>query len=203
MIRSTASVLSVLAALGLLAACGGAEKAPQTGFLSDYSNLEKVDDNRLEYRNPNVSKGTYKTFIVDKFTFNLQEEDKREFNDAEIAEIAEYAHANLVRVISKHFQVVSTPGAGVARVRSQLTDLEKAQPLMNVHPLTRATGGGRGGAAIEGEIVDSVTGEQLFAIVRRTTGEFASGSGMTSLADIKTAIDIWAESLDKKIAGLK
>jgi hypothetical protein len=48
-----------------------------------------------------------------------------------------------------------------------------------------------------------VTGEQLFAIVRRTTGEFASGSGMTSLADIKTAIDIWAESLDKKIAGLK
>ncbi len=65
MIRSIASVLSVLAALGLLAACGGAEKAPQTGFLSDYSNLEKVDDNRLEYRNPNVTKGTYKAFIVD------------------------------------------------------------------------------------------------------------------------------------------
>ena len=89
-------------------------------------------------------------------------------------------------------------GPGVCRLRIAFTDLEKSAALMNLHPLSRATGAGRGGAAIEAELLDSESNEQLGAFTRRATGEFFEGSGMGSLSDIKSAIDRWAVDADER-----
>ena len=72
-------------------------------------------------------------------------------------------------------------GPGVGRFRQSLTDLEKSKPLLNIVPQTRMTGAGLGGAAFEGEILDSQTQEQLVAIVWAIKGKRLSLSGFNKM----------------------
>jgi hypothetical protein len=140
--------------------------------------------------------------ILDPIQFNLDVEDRAGFSEEERREIREYAQTAFTKVISNHVQLVTQPGPGVCRLRVAFTDLEKSAALMNLHPLSRATGAGRGGAALEGELVDSQTNKQLGALTRTATGEFLEGSGMGSLSDIKSAIDRWAEDADERFEAI-
>jgi hypothetical protein len=200
MVRNFTSIIMALVFAGLATGCGPKMKK-ESDFLSDYSRLETVDDDHSLYRDPSLTKATCPRLIIDPIQFNLDVEDGKDFSEEERREIREYAQTALTKVFSRHFQFVTQPGPGVCRLRVAFTDLERSQALMNLHPLSRATGAGRGGAALEGELVDSQSNKQLSAITRRATGEFFSGSGVGSLSDIKSAIDRWAEDADKKIAA--
>ncbi|MEO0650342.1 MAG: DUF3313 domain-containing protein [Planctomycetota bacterium] len=175
-----------------------ATKLRRSGFLSSYENLEQVDSDLYFYRDPRFRKGTYPRVILDPIAVNLQSGDQQRFKDAELQEIAEYANASLTRVLSQHFELVSSPGPGTGRLRLALTDIAKSKPLLNLIPHTRAVGVGRGGAAVEGEYVDARTGEQIFAGIRRSQGKFLSSTGFTALSDIKAAIDVWADGIDER-----
>lgn len=141
--------------------------------------------------------------ILDPIVVDLQEEDEHRFSDEEIQEIVEYADSEPARVLSKHFELVTSPGPRTGRLRLALTDIAKSKPLLNALPHTRIAGVGRGGAAAEGEYDDSQTGEQIFAGVRRSTGTFLSTTGFSALSDIKAAIDAWVENLDERCADWK
>ena len=136
--------------------------------------------------------------IIDPIQFNLDAEDKVDFIDEERREIREYAQDKFTAVIAKHREVVMHTGPGVCRVRVAFTDIEKSAALANIHPLTRATGAGRGGAAAEFEVLDTESGKVIGLETRRATGEFFEGSGMGSLSDIKSAIDRWSKDADER-----
>ena len=170
----------------------------ESGFLGDYSKLEKVNDDLSRWKDPSFTKGTCDRMIFDPIIFNVDEEVVAKFTDEEQREIREYAQEKFTEVLTKRHEIVTYAGPGICRLRLALTDLEKSVALANIHPLTRATGAGRGGAAIEAEVTDSETGKVIGMGTRRATGEFFEGTGMGDLADIKSAIDRWIVDLDER-----
>ncbi|MEE8624889.1 MAG: DUF3313 family protein, partial [Acidiferrobacterales bacterium] len=75
------------AVLGVLAAaCATVQDPGQSGFLSDYSNLEEVDDNHLVYLSGNA--GNYSKFIIEPVAMLYrQPEEKRIFSDEELEDL--------------------------------------------------------------------------------------------------------------------
>ncbi len=174
--------------LGLLGACASRPEAKPTGFLSDYSRLEKVDGHRMWYTSPRLAE--YQSFIVDPVVFRSPPE---RLTPEQRGDVAAYFHERVVDLLKdRGLAVTAAPHEGVARVSFALTDIARSTWGMKIHPGMRASGAGTGGAAMEAEIVDSVTGEQLLAAVQSSFGQQFDITAFSTAADVKNAIDKWA-----------
>ena len=187
-----------LVAAGPLSGCKGL-KLRESGYLSDYSKLEKESDERLIYMNPGIDPVTYQRFIVEPVAVNLEEDREGTFNAEELEELAEYFYTVMVEHISTRHKVATRPAPGIATVRISLTDIKTSTALLNILPHTRLSGAGRGGAAFEAEVIDSTTGVQIAAVVRKTKQGAFSGGGMSKMSDAKRAIDKWADDFQANI----
>ena len=65
--------------------------------------------------------------------------------------------------------VVYQPAPGVVRVRLVLTDIEKTNAV-NLLPQASLLGVGLGGAAMEGEVINSMTDMQIGVVVESQKG---------------------------------
>jgi hypothetical protein len=174
-------------------------RARRTGFLTDYDGLEEAKGDRWVYINPNLQPGMYQRFIVDPVDINVDEETLKTFTMEELESLADYFYTEVTGRFAQVAQLTTEPGPGVGRVRISLTGVEDSEPLMNVLPQTRVSGAGRGGAAMEGEIVDSQSGMQMLAVVQATQGTMFGGTGMTRVGDAKRAIDKWIDAAAERI----
>jgi len=193
------NVILTLAGLIVVAGCAAPIEEPErAGFLSDYSKLELVDDDHLSYVGDRM--GEFDSFIIDPVVvlFRLDVED-RKFSDEEIEKFKAYVVKELTEQLTRddRYSVVTEPGPGVARFRLGLTEVEETIAVLNVSIYTKVTGLGLGGASAEGEMVDSVTGEQIAAMVRWGTGSRVLKAGLTRTGDAKIAIDKWTKDVRK------
>ena len=104
------------------------------------------------------------------------------------------------------YEVVTERGPGVATFRVGITEVDASIAALNILIYTKITGAGLGGIAAEGEIVDSMTGEQLAAAIRWGSGSRVMGRGtqiikgeVSKLGDAKLVIDNWAKDIRKRI----
>jgi hypothetical protein len=186
--------------LALASACIPIREPKPAGFLSTYENLEVVGKDRLFY--PGSRVGDYTKFIIDSpvLLFTPDEDDRR-FTDEELSGLLEYFDDALEKQLSKEnhngpgYDIVDSPGEGVARIRIGINDVEETIGALNIVIYTKITGAGLGGASAEGEMVDSVTGEQLAAAVRWRSGSRILRAGFTHTGDAKIAIHHWARDL--------
>ena len=79
-------------------------------------------------------------------------------------------------------------------MRIALTDLKKSDAV-SLLPQASLTGVGIGGAAMEAEIVDSMTGEQIAAVVQTQKGSKIPFASMGEWTAAKKVMDDWAERL--------
>ncbi len=186
----------------LISGCGTPETA-RTGFLKDYSKLQAHPDidGRFRYLNPKMNVGDYSKFIVDPVILSLSKEGKGEEIDQEdLNEQVTFFHKTLVEKLETGYRVVNSPGKGVARLRVAITHIDKTNPALNIHPGTKLTGAGLGGAGMEAELVDSVTGETIGSVI-----DFQKGSRLSLVAGLKwfghaqAVMEDWAEDLKKFI----
>ncbi len=186
----------------LLSGCAGTETA-RTGFLKDYSKLQPHPDidGRFRYLNPNMNVGDYSKFIVDPVILSLSKEGKEEEIDQEdLNEQVTFFHQKIVEELGKDYQIVNSPGKGVARLRVAITHIDKTNPVLNIHPGTKLSGAGLGGAGMEAELIDSVTGETIGSVI-----DFQKGSRLSLMAGLKwfghaqAVMENWAEDLKKFI----
>lgn len=188
-----------LAGLIILAGCAAPIDEPErAGFLSDYSKLELVEDDHLSYVGDRM--GEYDSFIIDPVVVLFQRDPENPtFSDEEIEKLKAYVVKELTEQLTKDdgYSVVTEPGPGVARLRIGLTEVEETIGVLNITIYTKITGLGLGGASAEGEMVDSVTGEQIAAMVRWGTGSRVLRAGLTPTGDAKIAIDKWAKHVRK------
>lgn len=196
---SAITVKALLTGLFVLAGCAApVSQQEQSGFLSDYSKLELTEDGRIIYvRDRTVE---YESFIIDPVVILFErDEDYKEFTDKEIEDLKEYFVKELSERLTKDdaYSVVSEPGPGVARFRFGITDVDDTIGVLNLSIYTKITGLGLGGLAIEGELVDSVTGEQLMAAIRWGSGSRILRAGLTHMGDAKIAVDKWARDVSK------
>ena len=87
----------------------------------------------------------------------------------------------------------ATPPINVrtARVRIALTDVKKSKWYLSLHPVSKLTGSGTGQATMEGELLDSVTGAQIAALVESQRGNQFELDTFSELDDARDAIDQW------------
>lgn len=201
------SVLTVLTSVVLAGICGcGEKKGPATtGFLSDYSKLKAASDDSYRYLDkPAVA--NYKAYIVDPVqthfvegTNAIKEKSEGKITDKELTDLTNYFHSALIKAITDSGrQVVYQAGPGVARIRVALTDLKETGAL-NVLPQASLLGVGAGEVAMEAEVVDSVTGKQLAAVVETGKGGRIPFSNLGEWGTAKGIFDGWAKRLKERL----
>ncbi len=197
----TKSALELIAFQIFLSACATpVSVTDQSGFLSDYSKLERIDDSMLQFVDETA--GDYSSFIIEPIVIAFrQAPGEQVFTDEELNELSAYFEEAAIDALSRDegYPIVKSPGPGVARIRIGITDVEETIGVLNLSIYTKITGLGLGGASFEGEMVDSVTGEQLAATVRWGTGSRILKAGITHTGDAKIAIDRWAKDLRAQV----
>ncbi len=194
--------LLIVITLGMMTAMSGCgpKKVRTTGFLSDYSQLEAESETILRYFNPKKPLSNYSRFMIDPIAVHFHSIDEgADINSEELAQMRQHMYMAVHNALLKHYIVVRQPGPGVARFRLAITDLDKSSPVLNAIPQTKLIGVGLGGAAMEGELLDSVTGEQIMAIVQSQVGKRLSLDGLSKYGDTKAVMNRWAEVLVKRL----
>lgn len=194
--------LGILICAVLLGACAAPVKEQErTGFVSDYSRLQKVGDTAYLYMSPKVA--TYSRFRIEgpEILFNVDADDADKFSEEEIEVLKTYFREQLTKALTKDdgYEVVEQAGEGVATIRLAITAVDASMGALNLMVTTKITGAGLGGAAMEGEMVDSLSGEQLGAAVQWGSGSRILRAGLTRLGDAKLQMNRWTKKLRERI----
>lgn len=194
-------VLMVVAVGLMLIQCGcGSEGTARTGFLSDYSRLRAESSTSLRYINDRAL-AKYSSFIVDRVQvhFHSGSKSKGKLTQQQIGDLTSYMHANIVVAVKNSGnKVVYQPAPGVARIRVALTDIKKTSAA-NILPQASLVGVGLGGASMEAEIVDSMTGEQIGAVVESQKGSRIPFSNLGEWTTAKKIMDDWGKRLQQRL----
>ncbi len=194
-------ILMILAVGMMLIQCGcGSEGAARTGFLSDYSRLQTESSTSLRYINTRAL-AKYSNFIVDpvRAHFHSGSKSKGKLTQQQISDLTSYMNANIIEaVIDSGNKVVYQPAPGVARIRVALTDIKKTSAA-NILPQASLLGVGLGGASMEGEVIDSVTGEQIGAVVESQKGSRIPFSNLGEWTTAKKIMDDWGKRFRERL----
>jgi hypothetical protein len=212
--RITAGAL--IAGLALSVGCSPLrqrrEAVEPSGFLRDYSQLQKNDEYPayLIYIKPRANWSKYNAIMIDSVSL-WGASDKLSNEDRQM--IAGMMYNALYDTLGKNFTIANAPGMNVLRLRAAITEAKGSRVALNVvtsvipqaRLLTTVGGMAADTAALVGEasgemeIVDSVTGVRLAAAVDRETGTKAilRGDKFSKWGDVKEACDYWADRVDK------
>ena len=189
-----AALSVVIAATAVIAA----ENIIQSGFMTDYSQLKKVDDSISDYRY--VADGAldkvaqYNAVMVDQPEIFIAADSpyggaKPKHLDA----LAEAIRAGVIAALSEDYTIVDKPGPDVMYIRAALTNLrltKKKKSVLGYTPIGLVGGAVVGAATsdlakkanlqdvvLEAEVYDSMTEERLVALIdKRGEGREAPAS---------------------------
>jgi hypothetical protein len=190
-------LLGCLAVLvGFYACASQSTSTSGNGFLSDYSKLKKNPRHAGSkiYFNPETPVKNYSRFIVNPVQVRLSSLGKNRRTDSgKLQEISQYAHQQFIAALQNGgYQVVTSPGPGTMIIRSALTevaptDLRSRSILMNVS---------LGGASIEVEFVDALSGEIIAEVMESQRGTHTKvASDLNEYSNARDVIDRWAVRL--------
>jgi hypothetical protein len=198
--KKTSLILMVVICVIVMSGCGAKEMKTE-GFLSDYSKLQKESNSSLRYLDTEALK-EYSAIIVDPVIPKVyhNEKTKKKLTEEELTDLIGYIHAKMVEAVEGAGKKVAyRPGTGVARLRIALTNLSKTNAI-NVIPTAALLGTGIGGATVEMEIVDSMTGQQIGALVQSKQGSHIPFANLGDWKAAKNVIDSWAKRLQERLS---
>ncbi len=178
----------------------------QSGFMSDYSQLQKVTDGTADYRY--IAPGAedklakYNAVMVDQPEFFIAADSPyRGVKARQLDVLGEALRNGFSTGLAKEYFIVERPGESVLYVRAALSNLKLKRAKMGVTdyvpvglvtmPLRRAATtdiskkASLSGMVLEMEVFDSVTGERLVAIIdsrSRDAGDVTSWEQIDQLA---------------------
>jgi len=181
----------------------GCKTTQYSGFLEDYSGFvksEKISGAEV-YVNPNKNLADYNSYLVKPVVVHFAPDSKGvSVNPDTLDELTNYFHDKLVEQISSKYTVVKTPDKDTLVIKTAITDLKAAIPALNIHPGTKLSGAGLGGASVEAEGVDSETGERVVAFVHTGKGNRLSlTAGLSTWEHAKQVMDFWAEKAVERL----
>jgi hypothetical protein len=206
-----------LCAVAALSACSESRQARETratsGFLGNsYSLLREGtgDEALLVYRKEAVDWPSYDRIRLAPVTLWAADSSAFEdFSPADRQKLADRFYAVMQAELSKDYQLVTTPAAGVLDIQIALTDAMASNPTLDtvstvvpqalmVSNLTGLVTGKPafvGEAQAEAKVLDGGSGDLLAAVVdRRVGGKSISGS-VDSWGDVEAAFQYWAQQL--------
>jgi hypothetical protein len=193
-----------------------------SGFLGDYSQLfpdPKNGDLLLYEKEANVLR-KYNKFIFDPVTiYLLPEAQNRGIDPDDLARLAKYFHDAVTDELAKsgRYEIVTSPGPDVLDLDVAITNVEPTGGGKNAavkggataaSVATGATGASLlvprlsvGRVGIEGEMLDSVSGERLMAFVTSKEGRrwFSGFNAYKKWGDIESAFRSWAKEFRERL----
>jgi hypothetical protein len=143
-----ASALILTLAMGGAAAEAGKSDAPAAdakagafgdyhpqGFMSDYSGMKAVAEEKsiYRYRNPDVDGSKYAKVMVDRIKVFVKENaEYKGIDPAELHELVTYFHDAIEKALGDAYPLVTKPGPDVLRLRIAVTDLVPNKPSASV-----------------------------------------------------------------------
>jgi hypothetical protein len=211
--RSITNGLAAVAIAVVLGACATkvVKEEQYSGFLKNYSQLKEEKDAAgapvMRHISPKISSGAYRQIMIDRVEFYPPPQPNANVDAATLEQIRAYLEQQLRKKIGERVPVVNQPGPGVVRMRAAITGAggERADlafyeyiPIGLVIAGTREAAGVRAKDAriyVEVELLDSVSGERVGAVVKKGTGEAVKGgeSGKLALEHVKPVLDHWAQ----------
>ncbi len=199
------SVLMVAVIGMMLIQCGCGSVGAKTGFLSDYSRLSKESNSSLRYINEGAL-ARYSNFIVNRVEvhFHNKAKSKGKLTQQQMTDLTNYMHAMIVKAVEDSGnRVVYQPGPDVARIRAALTDITKSNVMALIPQAKLIAGAGIGGASMEAEVVDSMTGEQIGAVIESKEGSRFPFANLGKWDAAKQVINDWAERFQKRLVKVR
>lgn len=203
------NALSVIIMLLLIGGCATqtAKVGEFTGYLGDYSKLEKTKDASgyevLRWTSPKLKSQSYTKLILDDVVFYPKPKTSPQISKEVLVDIREYTNKALRREVGKSVSMVSQPGSEVLRMRTALTGVSTPLEGLKVYEyipiaaviagVTTAIGERDREAFIvmEAELLDSRTGERLAIVVRKKSAkkQLKDDKEQLSLENIRDVID--------------
>jgi hypothetical protein len=200
-----------------------AESREVSGFLGDYSGLypdPKNGDLLVYEKNKDVLKN-YRKFILDPVTvYLLPGAQDRGIDPDDLDRLARYfTDAITDELIGGGYEIVTDPGPGVLELQIAITNVEPTGGKKNAAlkagttaaSVTVAPGVGLlvprlsvGKIGVEGEMIDSVSGERMVAFVTGKGGRrwFSGFNAYKKWGDIEAAFRTWAKNFRKRLDQL-
>jgi len=198
-----------------------ADSREVSGFLGDYSGLapDPKNGDLLLYEKDRAAMKKYNKFIVDPVTiYLLPEAQDRGIDPDDLERLAQYFHDAVTDELKKsgRYEIVTTPGPDVLELSVAITNVEPTGGKKNAAvkggavAVSAATVPGIGLAvprlsvgrvSIEGEMLDSTSGERQVAFVTSKGGRrwFSGLSGFKKWADIEAAFRTWAKNFRERL----
>ena len=163
-----------------------AEELVQSGFMTDYSQLQKISDDTADYRyvteGAEERVGKYNALMIDQpEIFLAADSPYRGAKPKQMVALAEAFRAGLISALSEDFYIVEKPGENVMYVTLAISNLrltKKKKSILGYTPIGLVGGAVQGAATtdiakkanlqdliIEIEVFDSVTEERLVAVI--------------------------------------
>ncbi|MGH8283156.1 MAG: DUF3313 domain-containing protein [Gammaproteobacteria bacterium] len=192
------------------------ETAPRySGFLSDYNllKIDSADPGYAHYIAPGIQPRQYQKFIIETPVVIINTGTKfQPLDPARLMKITDYYQARLTAALSRHYQVVTTPGPGVARIRVAVVGVVEVKPALKPRdfiPLTALFNLGRMAVgmdpyvlrvSIESEAVDAQTGRVLGETVdSRETVKTVTRGEQPAPTQLHDLIDFWVARFVTKL----
>lgn len=198
-----------------------ADSRQVSGFLGDYSGLapDPKNGDLLLYEKDRNALKKYNKFIFDPITIYLLPEARdRGIDPDDLERLAKYFHDAVAEELKKsgRYEIVTTPGPDVLELNVAITNVEPTGGKKNAAvtggaaAVSAATVPGVGLAvprlsvgrvSIEGEMLDSTSGERQAAFVTGKGGRrwFSGLSGFKKWADIEAAFRTWAKNFRQRL----
>jgi hypothetical protein len=189
-----------------------------SGFLYDYSKLQPdyMDEKGAMYwQDPGVSLKKYKKFMIDPVSFYIPPEMKSEgetVNPDVANNLTVYLGTAVAKMLKKDFRMVDKAGPDVGRLRIAITSIDVDRKGLKVYNLVPAalvlTGVGEATGirdsiavlSMEGEILDSLTGQRVAAVVQTKGNDVPVKSEQElSASQAYPTLDFWAGKLKGRI----
>jgi hypothetical protein len=199
------------------------ESKEVSGFLGDYSGLypdPKNGDLLIYEKSKDVLKN-YRKFIIDPVTvYLLPGAENRGIDPDDLDRLARYFKDAITdQLLESGYEVVTEPGPGVLELEIAITNVEPTGGKKNAALKAGATAVSVatvpgvsllvprlsiGRAGIEGDMIDSVSGERMVAFVTGKGGRrwFSGLNAYKKWGDIEAAFRSWAKNFRKRLDEL-
>jgi hypothetical protein len=216
---SVIAVCLLLLAIMSCAATTQTRSVKPSGFLKDTSQLKEGDSDEalLVYFNSSANWAQYDKITLEPVTVWRNENfDPDDISKEELQHFVDALYIAVKDQLAKDYQIVDRSGPGVLRMRVALTYAEDSwivlDTITNVLPIgiginlvtkgITGTSAMVGEAAIEAEILDSLTNERLAALIDKRAGTKSYQDKFDNWGDVNKAFIYWAERARMKLTEL-
>lgn len=157
---------------------------------------------QVSMKEPGILRRYQAFYVAPVDVYSVEGDYLMRVSQREVDDLAAEFRSKLIRKLENRSTAFPQPASNVALIKVSLTDVSTNYALFQLTPGLVVPNALRGGATIEAEFIDSVSGEKIGVVRDSRSGErqgFLSGLGKWD--GVKLAFDEWAQLLAGSIRG--